>query len=1120
MGLGHTRDRSLTGGSTPNSDAAQSDAVGIFASTGEFWSITYGGATFSLRDVKGLTYIQRLLQHPGEEFHSLDLLHGPENISASADLDNEVVAQLRERTDVSVRAMGDAGELLDQEAKVAYKRRMTELREQLEDLRERGNHERSREVGEEIKFLEREIVRAVGLGGRDRRAGSDAERARLNVTRAVKAALQRIAQHHAPLAQLLDSSIRTGLFCAYIPDRQNPVNWQFSTDGIHALLQSEGTAPVLRRAEAGVFHAIVKRTTFVGREAERESLRRLLERTRGGSGGVVMIGGAPGVGKTRIAAEIGAEASSQGSIVLSGASYDRADSVPFIPFVEMLEAALAQAPSLAAFRTVLGDTAPEMARLMPQLRRLFPDIAAPLELPPAQSRRALFGAAVDILGRTAKTRPVLLIFEDLHWADEGTLALLNYVARSLAGSPVMIIGTYRVHEVDPGGFLAKTLDELMRLRLVERMTLGGLSQNDVAEMIQALSGLQPPESAAAFIRSNTEGNPFFIEELLKHLAERGKLIDSRGEFRRDLATDAIDLPPNLRLMIGTRVTRLSEQTRKVLCSAALTGRSFTFELLEAATELDADALLDRLEEAERAGLLFSTLQYPEARFHFSHELIRQAVAEDLSAARRQRLHLRIAAAIERLYPDSLEGHVDDLAHHMLQAGAAADPGKTIGYLVMAARQAMIRSANYEAMRYYRAALQVVKTLPESSARDRNELELHLGYLPVVLPTREWTTEEAGAACARALELCERLGETSRMFRILRRLSVFHMGRAEHRVAHGFAMQMLDLAKRDGRQEWLLSASAQMGAMLYHLGDLRRAHEYLSEALSYPSTPEGAPRQTMRIDALSVDGEALWMLGYADLSRERRKEALTLAKSSTVPTDLALALTHAHMLSFFSRDFEAAIEYANQGLKVCAEKKFEFLETSLAWSRNNVRIFMGLDDDIEKLKKAFVTYHEIGTNLHLAANCMFLARCCGILQRPDLGLEMIDESIAATEKTEQRTWEAETWRVKGELTLQNAVHSRVFNEGLRAAKSEAEQHFRKAIEIARRQGTKIFELRAIVSLVRLLSRSEQGRAVGAMLAEAYGWFTEGMDTPDLKEAKALLDELSSRLGSAGGKAALR
>jgi len=347
-----------------------------------------------------------------------------------------------------------------------------------------------------------------------------------------------------------------------------------------------------------------------------------------------------------------------------------------------------------------------------------------------------------------------------------------------------------------------------------------------------------------------------------------------------------------------------------------------------------------------------------------------------------------------------------------------------------------------------------------------------------------------------------------------------MGRAEHRVAHGFAVQMLDLAKRDGRQEWLLSASARMGAVLYHLGDLRRAHEYLSEALSYPSTPEGAPRQTMRIDALSVDGEALWMLGYADLSRERRKEALTLAKGSTVPTDLALALTHAHMLSFFSRDFEAAIEYANQGLKVCAEKKFEFLETSLAWSRNNVRIFMGLDDDIEKLKKAFVTYHEIGTNLHLAANCMFLARCCGILQRPDLGLEMIDESIAATEKTEQRTWEAETWRVKGELTLQNAVHSRVFNEGLRAAKSEAEQHIRKAIEIARRQGAKIFELRAIVSLVRLLSRSEQGRTVGAMLAEAYGWFTEGMDTPDLKEAKALLDELSSPLGSAGGKAASR
>jgi tetratricopeptide (TPR) repeat protein len=359
-----------------------------------------------------------------------------------------------------------------------------------------------------------------------------------------------------------------------------------------------------------------------------------------------------------------------------------------------------------------------------------------------------------------------------------------------------------------------------------------------------------------------------------------------------------------------------------------------------------------------------------------------------------------------------------------------------------------------------------------------------------------------------------------MFRILLRLSVFHIGRAEHRVAHGFAMQMLDLAKRDGRPDWQLSASAQMGATLYHLGDLRRAHEFLSEAISYTRAAESAALQSMRIEAMLVAAEALWMLGYADLARERGKEAMALAKDSIVPTDMALALTHAHMLSFFSRDFEAAIEYANQGLKLCADKKFEFLETSLAWSRNNVRIFMGLDDDIEKLKKAFVTYHEIGTNMHLAANCMFLARCCGILNRPDLGLQMIDESIAATEKTEQRTWEAETWRVKGELTLQSAVHSRVFNEGLRQAKTEAEQHIRRAIDIARIQGARIFELRAIVSLVRLLSRSEQSKTVSAMLAEAYGWFTEGFDTPDLKEAKALLDELSSPLGSAGGKAASR
>jgi predicted ATPase len=248
---------------------------------------------------------------------------------------------------------------------------------------------------------------------------------------------------------------------------------------------------------------------------------------------------------------------------------------------------------------------------------------------------------------------MLVLLEDLHWADEGTLSLLDHLVGLLAGIPVMIIATYRDSEIDAGGSLVKTLGNLIRLHLVERISLGGLPQNAVAEMIRSLSGREPPQALVTAIHSHTEGNPFFIEELFQHLVERGKLTDPNGDFRAALDLTEIDVPQSLRIVIGRRLARLNQNTQKVLGAAAVIGRSFTFELLEASTRADADSLLDCLDEAERTGLISSTLQYPEARFKFAHELIRQAVLAGLSAALRQRLHLNVADAIERLYSKEL-----------------------------------------------------------------------------------------------------------------------------------------------------------------------------------------------------------------------------------------------------------------------------------------------------------------------------------------------------------------------------------------------------------------------------------------------------------------------------------
>src|SRR5260370_39761195 len=338
----------------------------VFACSGDYWTVGYAGATFLLKDVKGLSYVQRLLQHPGEAFHSLDLLNGP--VTTSIPQGDEKSSVRPEGTD-SVGGLGDAGEMMDAQAKLEYKRRLVELNEQLEDLRLRGDHDRAEQIESEVVFLRRELARAFGLGGRDRRAGSTADCARLNVTRAIRAALQKISERDTTFGQVLDRSIRTGSFCSYVPGSVAALSWRFSVEDREADIEPEASGAFLLRLLAMRLQAASERTSFAGRAAERTALRNLIEPALRGEGRVIMIGGAPGVGKTRIAAEFAAEASDRGFLELAGSCYDRDDSVPFSPFVEILDAALAQARSPAGFPRALGKDAAQLARLIPHLRQ-------------------------------------------------------------------------------------------------------------------------------------------------------------------------------------------------------------------------------------------------------------------------------------------------------------------------------------------------------------------------------------------------------------------------------------------------------------------------------------------------------------------------------------------------------------------------------------------------------------------------------------------------------------------------------------------------------------------------------------------------------------------------------
>jgi AAA ATPase domain/Cyclic nucleotide-binding domain len=702
---------------------------GTFVQHGEDWTIGYGVVSFLLRNVLGLTYIHRLLQHPGEQFHALDLLTGA--VAGEAlETGPSGAAHFGEGENLAFDWLGDSGPLLDAQAKQEYRHRIAELKEELSELRERGSlnllgerdYQRREEIESELEVLTRQLAQAVGIFGRDRRSGSAAERARLNVTRAIRAAIQKISERHALLGELLGTCIQTGSFCSYIPNPRAPIEWKFAPGdtALSALAQT----PVLSflQIEASFVQSTASRTTFVGREEERTVLRRCLEGVKNGAGRVVIIAGPPGIGKTRISREAGEEARQRGFTALAGNCYDREDAVPFVPFVELLETILARAPSPAAVGEIFGEQAAELTRLLPQLRRLLPDLPPPMQASPEQSRRMLFNAMLELLQRQSARSPILLLLEDLHWADEGTLSLLVHLGRSISTMPVMIIATHRDDEIDMKPPLTKTLDDLNRSGVVERIPLRGLPEDAVAQMIEVLSGHQPAPALLDLIYSNTDGNPLFVEELVRHLEQSGAKDDVLERLEQGEAV----LPPNLRLVIGRRLRLVSKDTMRALGTAAVIGRSFTFALLEAATQADPEHLLDSIEEAERAGLISSKSQYPETCFKFAHELIRRSVLDEVSAARRQRLHLKIAHALEQLYADTLEEHAEDLAHHFWSAGEAADPLKIISYLQMAGEKAVQSSANMQAIDHFRKALQLICNLPESQERLRQELKLEIG----------------------------------------------------------------------------------------------------------------------------------------------------------------------------------------------------------------------------------------------------------------------------------------------------------------------------------------------------------------------------------------------------------
>jgi len=831
--------------------------------------------------------------------------------------------------------------------------------------------------------------------------------------------------------------------------------------------------------------------SLVGREGEMATLRAGLDDASCGRGRLFLISGEPGIGKTRLADELAVLAAAKGMALLVGHCSERDEAVAYLPFVEILENFIDRASTPDALRTALGEQGPELARLLPRLKNILPGLPPPLDLPPAQARRQLFNCYRDFIARVAREQPLLLVLEDLHWSADSTLSLLDHLIQRLSDLPLLLVGTYRDAELNVTGGLAKTLEDLLRGRLATQVRLKGLPRDEVALMLKSLSGKSPPDAVVSEIYAETEGNPFFVEELFRHLEEENRLYDSAGQFRSELEIGELEAPPSVRLVIARRLARLTDLTQKMLATAAVIGRLFSFEILARASAADEDSILNCIEEAEKAGLLFSVAESPKARFEFSHELVRQAVIGGLSAARRQRLHLEVADAIERTYSAALEDYCAELAHHYARS---SNTEKTIEYLDRAGRQAIKRGALKEAELCLKQAIAALSTTPETPERTRREFNLQFVLWQVLSGTRGFGTDEPVLAARRMRELGEKIGNPEQLINALRAAWLSAYVQGELTAAQQIAEQIMEIAQRSGSRFGLTLAHSTLGLPSLFRGELTGAKQHLEATIaSYNESDWSGDVWNPHVDALLSMGVLLWNLGSGDQGRAKIREAISLSERLKSPACMAASLSNASGFYMNLREPGTVREAAERLSTLASEQQLPVYVASGSVYRGWAMAEQGrTDEGIALIRHGVDSALTLGNRLGLPRSLIALSEAQARAGQMEEALATIELAFSAVGEQQIHLPYVLWWR--GELSLK------------RGDEALADRDFREAIAVARRIGSKGYELRATTSLARLLDKQGRRDEARAMLADIYNQFTEGFDTADLKDAKALLDQL--------------
>ena len=841
-------------------------------------------------------------------------------------------------------------------------------------------------------------------------------------------------------------------------------------------------------------------TPLIGREQEVELLLERWERVKEGEGQVVLLSGEAGIGKSRLVEVLKERATEEPHARIESrcsAYYQNSSLYPVIDHIERLlnfsrEDTLEK--KLDKLERVLDHYDFSLEEMVPLFAPLLSiplfDRYPHLNLSPQIQKQKSMEALLAWLLKVSEMHPVLRIVEDLHWVDPSTLEYLSLLVEHVPRARIFVLLTFRP-DFSPSWPMRSHLTQI---------TLNRLARKQVEIMVEKVAGGKSfPTDVVQQIVAKTDGVPLFVEELTKMVIESGLLREEDGRYELTAPLPTLAIPSTLQDSLMARLDRLAT-VKEVAQFAATLGREFTYELLHTALPMDEATLQRELAKLVEAELLYQRGIPPNARYFFKHVLIQESAYQSLLKSKRREYHQKIAEVLEYRFPETIETQPELLAHHYTEGGLME---KAIPLWHNAGQRAIERSANVEAISHLTKGLETLNTLPETSERSQQELTLQITLSVPLTVTKGYAAPEVGRVFTRARELCHQAGETTEHIPVLRGLAQFYRVKGELQTARELADELLTLAQSFQNPSYLLEAHLALGEILFWIGDLSMALDHVKQGFTLYSPQEHRSHAFVYVQdpGMACCGYAAWtmsLMGYSDQAIRKSHEAMTLAKEQSHPYSIAIAHVFSSCLHQFRRESNLTKEHADKLIEISTEQGFPQWLALGNIMRGWALIDQGVESEgIEDIVSGITARRARGSEVALTYFLALLAESYGKLGRAEEGITVLAEAMDTAHKNGERFYQAELNRLKGEQLL-------AFSPGNQA---EAESSFRKAIDIASHQSAKSLELRAVISLSRLWQKQGKKERAHKMLSEIYGWFTEGFDTRDLKEAKALLDELS-------------